>query len=138
MAKFNKGGGVSLLAGQATKADIDPTATLVLCLRHLDPNQSQTFGEWERDGLLSQMLRTIQGYSGTPYLQCFNRRFKRYRAFPANSEFKHPRHVPADADWCVMHIDGLPCIAGHMVKNVFYLVFLDKEHKFFPTDIQER
>jgi len=37
-----------------------------------------------------------------------------------------------------MHIDGLPCIAGHMVKNVFYLVFLDKEHKFFPTDIQER
>jgi hypothetical protein len=61
------------------------------------------------------------------------RRFKRYKSFPPDSEFRHPRHVPADADWYVMHIEGLPCIAGHMVKNVFYLVFLDKNHKFWPT-----
>jgi hypothetical protein len=37
-----------------------------------------------------------------------------------------------------MHIKGLPCVAGHMVQNVFYVVFLDKHHKFFPSDIQER
>ncbi len=138
MGKFNKGPKVSLFVGQATKASIDPTATLALCLKHFDRNQRQTFEEWEAEGLLSKMLKKIQGHSGTHYLRCFNSRFKPYKEFPPNSEFKHPAHVPPDADWHVMHIEGLPCIAGHMVKNVFYLVFLDKEHKFFPTDLQNR
>jgi hypothetical protein len=138
MAKFNRGPKIGLLAGQASKASIDPSATLALCLKHFDPNQRQTFEGWEEQKLLSKMLRKIQGCSGTHYLQCFNPRFKPYKEFPPNSEFRHPAHVPPDADWYVMHIEGLPCIAGHMVKNVFYLVFLDKDHKFWPTDIQER
>jgi hypothetical protein len=138
MPKFNKGGKINLFAGQAKKADIDPTATLALCLKHLDPNQAQSFEQWESEGLLSKMLRKFKGYSGTHYLECFNSTFKPYKQFPPNSEFRHPRHVPLDADWYVMHIEGEPCIAGHMVKNIFYLVFLDKEHKFWPSDIQNR
>jgi hypothetical protein len=138
MPKQDKVGKISLLAGQATKAAIDPTATLALCLKHFDSNQSQSFEEWETEKLLSKMLKKIQAYSGTHYLQCFNPKFKAYKQFPPNSEFKHPRHVPPDADWHVMHIEGLPCIAGHMVKNIFYLVFLDRYHKFWPTDIQDR
>jgi hypothetical protein len=25
-------------------------------------------------------------------------------------------------------------VAGHIIENVFYLVFLDKEHRFFITE----
>src|SRR5665213_2524605 len=132
MARFNRGPKPSLLDGQASKGATEPSVPLVLCLKHFDPKQKQTFEEWENDRLLSKMLKKIQGYSGTNYLQCFNPRFKPYKEFPPHSEFKHPPHVPADAHWYVMHIEGQPCIAGHMVKNVFYLVFLDKEHKFWP------
>jgi hypothetical protein len=138
MLKVNKGGGKGLLSGQANKAGIDPTATLALCLKHFDPNQTQKFEDWEAEKLLSKMLKKIQGYSGCHYLQCFNPKFKQYKSFPPTSEFKHPAHVPQDADWYVMHIEGLPCIAGHMVKNLFYLVFLDKDHKFWPSNIQNR
>ena len=37
-----------------------------------------------------------------------------------------------------MHIQGKECVIGHVIGQVFYLVFLDCDHKFWPTDLQER
>lgn len=139
MGQFNKGKS-SLLAGQARprRADIDPTATLAFCFKHFDGVQGQKFEEWEAEKLLSKMLNRFKDYSGTHFLQCFNHRFKQYKGFPPHSKFKHPPHVPEDADWYVMHIEGKPCVAGHMLKNIFYIVFLDKDHLFYPIDLQAR
>jgi hypothetical protein len=53
-----------------------------------------------------------------------------------NSTLKLPRHVPEDAVWASMHVQGKECVAGHIVGNVFYVVFLDKEHDFFPTELK--
>jgi hypothetical protein len=129
------------LAGQAqfTKAQIDPSAALAFSLKHFDRNQGQRFEEWEAEKLLSEMLNTFWGYCQRPlFNQCFNPKFKPYKTFPPDSEFKHPAHVPEDANWYSMHIKGLPCVAGHMVHNVFYVVFLDKFHKFYPSNLQKR
>lgn len=36
-----------------------------------------------------------------------------------------------------MNIKGQkPRVAGHIIDNVFYVVFLDKDHKFFPAPLK--
>lgn len=140
MAQFQKSK-PSLLAGQAriTKAQIDPTATLAFSFKHFDRNQGQKFEEWEGEKLLSQMLNRFWEYCQRQTVdECFNKRFKPYKSIPPNSEFKHPAHVPPDATWYSMHIDALPCVIGHRIRNVFYVVFLDRFHKFYPIDLQAR
>ena len=66
-----------------------------------------------------------------------------YGAFPKKSCFKHPPHVPSDVDWARFRLDrkkrliGFTIPKSHCVnntffdENVFYIVFLDLEHKFY-------
>jgi hypothetical protein len=65
---------------------------------------------------------------------------KIYDDFPEKSEFKYPKTVIRDEriKWAViMNIKGQkPRVAGHIIDNVFYVVFLDKEHKFFPSELK--
>ena len=53
--------------------------------------------------------------------------------FPPNSEFKHPKHVKDGVKWASFHIQGKPCVIGYVEDNIFSIVFLDKEHKFWKT-----
>ncbi len=131
----------SLIAGQSRKGirELDHKSGLVFSLRHFDPRQGQDFGDWEANQLLAQMLERLRDNCRKQnYSECFDDKFKVYGAIPAKSEFIHPPHVPPDADWASMHVQGLPCVIGHMFQNIFYIVFLDKEHKFWPTNIQQR
>lgn len=45
-----------------------------------------------------------------------------------------PMHVPEDAEWARIHVNGKQIIAGYVNRNVFNVVFLDKEHKFYKTE----
>lgn len=38
-----------------------------------------------------------------------------------------------DVQWSSLHINGRCCLIGHIVKNTFYLIFLDKDHRFWIT-----
>jgi len=131
----------SLIAGQGalSKSRINPSASLAISLKHFDLKQGQSFQKWEEEKLLAQMLDTFYGYcQRTPVDKCFNPKFKPYKSFPAHSEFKPPAHVPPDATWYSMHLAGEPCVIGHMISNVFYVVFLDMHHKFYPSNLQDR
>jgi hypothetical protein len=33
-----------------------------------------------------------------------------------------------------MHIQAKECVGGHIIGNVFYVVFLDWDHKFWPVE----
>ena len=59
--------------------------------------------------------------------------------FPPNSEFKEPKHI-SPIYWGVIHItpNSKEIVAGYLEDDIFFVVFLDKEHKFWPTDIQNR
>lgn len=130
----------SLLAGQAqTKvADLDTSKGLVFSFKHFDPRQGQDFDTWQAEGLLSDMLQRFREHCRTErFHQCFGEKFKQYTQFPPTSEFKHPSHVPKDAIWHSMHIKGKPCVIGHMIHNVFYVVFLDGEHRFWPSTAKD-
>ncbi|MDZ5455911.1 hypothetical protein SM757_04945 [Azohydromonas lata] len=73
-----------------------------------------------------------------------------YGAFPQNSEFTHPRHVPHQAQWGRFRLDRASRLVGFVVPkeyelrektsegfyfdcNTFYVVFLDGTHSFYKT-----
>lgn len=103
---------------------------------HLDENQSplgQKLLEWEEDGLLSKMVQRFKDVSSLEWPP-FNDKFKRYDTWHQNCQFKWPGNVPDDACWASMHIQGKECVIGHIVQTVFYVVFLDRNHQFWPTE----
>jgi hypothetical protein len=129
----------SLLAGQgqARIADLETSKSLVFSFKHFDPRQGECWEDWQNEKLLARMCERFREHCLTePFTKCFGERFKQYGPLPTNSRFRHPPHVPQDAVWTSMHIKGEPCVIGHMIRNVFYIVFLDKEHVFYPTTLK--
>lgn len=109
----------------------------VLSFKHLDPNQGQTLTEWEEDGILAQAMETLKNYCCNSLLsQCGTDKFTIYGGFPPKdvTKYSHPKHVPEDANWARIHVNGKQCIIGHVNRNVFNVVFLDKEHHFWNSE----
>ena len=116
------------------KAGNQPTQKeLLFSFRDFDHTQGQTFSQWEKESLLSTMLDKLKEYSRKTLVEAQKASFKIYGSFPPDSLFKHPKHITEDAIWASLHIQGKECIAGHIIGNIFYIVFLDKEHKFWIT-----
>lgn len=128
----------NLITGQSNlKKDISDGLVL-FNFKFLDVGQGQSFQDWQTNGLLAQALEVFKSYSSQKMSASFSERFKCYKAFPEKTDFKHPKHVPEDAQWASMHLQGKPCVIGHIYQNVFYVVFLDQDHRFYITDLQDR
>lgn len=72
-----------------------------------------------------------------------------YGDFPKKSDFTHPKSVPADVKWSRFRLEGSVRLIGFVIpdelhgksdkdgnlydSNTFYVVFLDKNHKFYLT-----
>lgn len=106
----------------------------VVSFEYLDRNQGQTFEEWEKEGLLVNMLNTLRDYCQKTMEENKGKSFKEYGYFPPKSKFEHPKHVPEDVSWASLHLCGRACLGGHIVENIFYVVFLDKDHEFWLTE----
>ena len=93
-----------------------------LSFQYLDTTQKygSSFKDWQQAGLLSQ----VDGD-----------KFALYGSFPPKDKtmFEYPKHVPEDANWARIHINGSAVIIGHIVGDTFHVVFLDKTHKFWLT-----
>jgi hypothetical protein len=112
-----------------------PKRLIVFSLRFLDPAQGQTFSDWEGDSILSIALERIRSVSNLSVEEIIGKKIiKVYPAFPDNSDFCHPKHVPESAKWATFHIQGKECIIGFLESNVFNIVFLDKDHRFWITE----
>jgi hypothetical protein len=108
----------------------------------LDPVQGQSLKEWEEVGLLATLLIRLQQIGQEEAQVCLNKQYiKQYTkiGFPENSGFKEPKHV-SPAHWAVIHItpNSKEVVAGYLEDDVFFIVFLDMDHQFWPTDIQSR
>jgi hypothetical protein len=128
----------NLLSGQATINQSIQDGLIVFNFKFLDSAQGQTFCEWEKEGILSQALDVFKNYSSQKLSSAFSTKFKSYKDFPKKTAFTHPKHVPEDARWASMHLQGKECVIGHIHQNVFYVVFLDKDHRFYISDLQDR
>lgn len=111
----------------------------VVSFEDFDSSQrsGSSFRDWQNDGLLSTMLEVLKGYCCSPLLSNLDgTKFTIYGDFPppAKTKFKYPTHVSPDAEWGRIHINNTTIIAGHVIHNTFYVVFLDKYHHFYISE----
>ncbi|KAA6320773.1 hypothetical protein EZS27_029496 [termite gut metagenome] len=118
-----------------TEAD---TSNFKVSFQYLDTTQKfgSSFKDWQSCGLLSKMLETIAGYCrDSLFTQVDGDKFAIYGNYPPREKtcFEYPLHVPEDANWSRIHVNGPAVIVGHIINDTFYIVFLDKTHKFYLT-----
>lgn len=123
----------NIILGKAEIASKPESELLCFSLKHFDSSQGQSFKDWQKDGLLAIALETMHDCSSSSIPELLSKRRHGYQGFPPHSKFTHPRHVPQDAKWFTLHVMKRECIIGHLVGNILYIVFLDKDHKFYPT-----
>lgn len=120
------------------------------------PQAGQEFSDWTHEELID-LCEKLKDFSREPLEHWFkvrsgmggNNILSKYPCFPPHSKFTHPKNVPFQAIWTRFRLDrgtrligftlpdefrnvDHPC--GHKFDcNTFYVVFLDKEHQFYPT-----
>jgi hypothetical protein len=109
---------------------------IVLSFKDFDRSQGQSFVCWEKEHLLalavSRLHELCQLTVGQATAQQIVKPYTK-TIFPSHSKFKQPQYVMPDVIWCSMHIQGKECIIGYFERNIFNIVFLDKNHDFWPT-----
>lgn len=138
MGRFKPSERASLHLDRGSVSDETRTSNFKISLAYFDPEPfyASGFKDWQKDGLLSKALETLQGYCKRPLRQQIDgTKFSVYKSFPPpeKTRFEYPIHVPEDAEWARIHINGPSVLIGHIVEDTFYLVFLDKTHKFWLT-----
>jgi len=61
---------------------------------------------------------------------------KKYGEFPPKdkSDFAYPVYLHPGVCWVAIHIEGKKRVAGYIEDNVFYIIFLDKDHGFWISE----
>ena len=143
MAKFRPHQKKSILKETLSKKrsqkDLLKDNFFTISFRHLDSEQGDDFHRWEQKNILARSMNVLANLcSDTVLTQKDGKKFTIYGDFPPKkkTDFVFPRHVPEDANWARIHVTGLQCIIGHIVDNVFYVVFLDGEHKFWKSKLK--
>ena len=112
---------------------------LSLNFKDFDWNQcppGQTFEQWEEEKRLSVLMKKfvdVCAYNRTEAMQM--KLLKVYGDFPDNSDFHKPDYIDGDVEWGTLQRIGgqKPRLAGYIIDNVFYPVFLDRDHRFYPS-----
>lgn len=118
------------------RKDLENDDCLVISLKHLDANQGQTLHAWDEQGILANAIEHLAGRCHRRALEQRDGNYTVYPYFPPpdKTRFVHPTHVPEDAEWVRIHVNGTQCIIGHIVDNVLYVVFLDGNHEFWISE----
>lgn len=133
-------------------------------LSYFDATQSagQDFSGWAHNSgiaSLTNLLAKFKEYTKESLNYWQNQRqgggglkvLEYYGDFPSNSDFVHPKSVPADAHWARFRLGNKVRLIGFVISkdaikalptddqekychNTFYVVFLDKDHKFYKTE----
>jgi len=120
-----------------------------------DDEAGQDFKDWTQEEVV-KLLDKLKEYSKFTLNHWKTQNvgkypvFVNYGAFPINTDFTEPKHIPLEVEWCRVHLENKPRLIGFVVpdsyhdttqenstfrfdKNTFYVVFLDREHKFYKT-----
>lgn len=92
---------------------------------------------WHDNNLLRPLINRLNDLSKlTRHEAEKQQQIKIYGEIPQKSHFTHPEHVAENVDWGVIKAVGgqKRVVAGYIMENTFYIVFLDSEHKFWPTE----
>lgn len=144
MAKFQKHKQESFLQSvlkakkQSSVNDPERLGNFQISLQYYNDDQPSTgtLRIWQAEGILADAIEVLSGYCKRPLReQIDGEKFSLYQGFPTpdKTDFTFPQNVPEDAHWARIHVKGKPVIIGHVVDNTFFIVFLDKDHRFWLT-----
>lgn len=104
--------------------------------------QGESFEEWQREEILADLNNKLKDYCSKSKVELINDSIlELYNKYPSDSEFDLPKVLEGiDVQWARMSITGRRRLIGFFSKNdmdvdnnIFYIVFLDKEHRFAPS-----
>lgn len=134
----------------------DVKGKLSFSFKYFDGNQEagQDFKDWS-DKQKQELLEKLRDYSRESKTYWLNQRvgagglkvLEIYGDFPRNTDFEYPRHVPNDVRWARFRMESAMRLVGFFVSeedskskelstDVFYVVFLDKDHRFYKMEKQ--
>lgn len=109
---------------------------LVFSLALLDSTQGENYEDWQKDELLAKAMTRFQALCSMTAEQAKREQhIKEYdEEIPTGSAFVRPKHIPEGVRWASIRIQAKVRIIGYLEENyIFHLVFLDKEHLFYPS-----
>jgi len=94
----------------------------------------QHFSEWDLDKCTTDLISRLHHICQKTISQAIAERVLAvYGKYPSHSKISKPSKFSEDTNWARLTITGKRRICGHIVDNVFHIVFLDKNHEFWPT-----
>lgn len=97
----------------------------------------QTAEEWQEEGLLSALVEKLKNLSGMTLSEALQQQqIKIYGTFPPKSDFRPSKYLDGKVKWSViMRVKGQKCrVAGYVEGNTFFIVFIDRDHKFYIAE----
>ncbi|UNT14927.1 hypothetical protein [Pseudomonas sp. I3-I5] len=99
----------------------------------------QSLATWGSEDLLGSLVNKLHHISSVNITKLQTEKsITNYKAFPPSNKthFTCPSDLSEDESWGVIRNIGgqKQRIAGFLRESVFYIVFLDRDHKFWPSD----
>lgn len=104
--------------------------------------QGESFEEWQKEEILADLSNKLKEFCAKSKTELIkDELLEIYRnGYPSDSLFEKPKALKdLDVLWARLRITGKRRVIGFFdesdekVSNVFYVVFLDKEHRFAPS-----
>lgn len=138
MTNYNRSQGQQGVRGSKKEPKV------VLSFEYLDIQQGQTFKQWNDNndllklqelGLALNKLTVSQSLAKQIIIQ-YNTADKKWNAhnMPKVSKWKYPNTLQrTDVPWSKIELGRKLRVIGYLENNIFYVVFLDNAHQFFPS-----
>jgi hypothetical protein len=116
---------------------------LTFSFKDLDQSQPtvspQTIQSWMNDRMLAPLIERLRDLSKLTRDEALKQQqIKIYGNFPpvGKTMYKHPSHVEDNVAWSVIKAIGgqKGTVAGYVIESTFYIVFFDKDHKFWISE----
>lgn len=105
--------------------------------KNIDIAPAQSINTWKAEDRIFDMLLALKDISSNHATIVQTSRLTLYEEYPSKdkNEFTLPENLPSDIKWgTIQNIGGQKArIAGFLKDNIFYLVYLDKNHRFWIT-----
>ena len=102
-----------------------------------DIDPAQSINTWKAEDRILDMLLALKDISSNNATIVQTSRLTLYGEYPSKdkNEFPLPADLPSEIKWgTIQNIGGQKArIAGFLKDSIFYLVYLDKNHRFWIT-----
>lgn len=139
IARYKRGQGSQEPKGEKLK-----TKKVLVSYIYLDRAQGQTFETWDKTpGRLLRWGNIVLSLNNSTILQAINNGiiipYKNLDAdkynMPKNSKWKFPLTLNSkEITWCKIVLMNRVRVIGFIEEEIFYVVFLDENHEFYPTE----